>query len=171
MSLNVSYNQNFGSGIDSTALKDVTREIFNRAAAKTNNTQSTQTTSFDFTKFRRQDLGLDLYNTDAATAKQVSMLNAGMGVELSAKAVSSLAYLNSVASKASTQGIAQNAPIAKEDAVQQEHKVLQFPKLNTLVKTFNTGHDKNGSNPFYSSSVTKPKKQAEEKDDAMDLIA
>ena len=174
--LNVAYNQNLGNGIDASALKDVTKQIFQRAAAKssTTRTQSAATT-FDFSKFKRADLGLDLYNgnVDSQTAKQVALTNSGLQVKLSQKAVSSLAYLNNVASKASTQNVnAQTVPAVKEETV-QEKKVLQFPKFNTLIQTLNTGHDKNGSNPFYPGAIaTKGKKKSvEEKQEVMDLIA
>jgi hypothetical protein len=169
MGLNISYNQNF-DGIDTAEVGNVTREIFKRAAAQSS-TPSNVTTNFDFSKFKKQDLGLDLYKTDAETAKQIAMTNAGLNVKLSANAVSSLAYLNNVASKASVKVVdAQNAPVVKEETV-SEKKVLQFPKLNSLLKTVNTGRDKNGSNPFAQNLVARTAKKKAEQEDAIDLIA
>ena len=67
MGLNVTYNQNLGNGIDNTAVAEVTREIFQRAAAKSTSTR-TQTTAFDFSKFKKPEMGLDLYNADGITS-------------------------------------------------------------------------------------------------------
>src|SRR5574344_815962 len=110
-------------------------------------------------------MGLDLYKGDAQTSKQVALLNSGIEVQLSEKAVSSLAYLNGVASKVSleTKDLSK-APIVKEETATDERKVIQFPRLNTLLQTLNTGHDKNGSNPFYPGNIAKSKKKVEEED-------
>lgn len=96
MSLNVSYNQNIKSGIDTAALKEVTQQIFQRAAAKTSDLSN-----LNLTKFNRADLGMDLYSgkVDAATARQVAMTNSGMQVNLNDQTLTSLNFLNTQASK------------------------------------------------------------------------
>lgn len=160
---------NINDGIDKAAIQEVTREIFQRAAAKSS-APRTQSVNFDFSKFKKADLGLDLYNSDAQTAKQVALLNSGIEVQLSAKAVSSLTYLNNVASKASVLTIdATKVQEASEEA-KNDKKVLQFPKFNSLVKTTNSDSDKKGSNPFYPGNIAKGKKVAEEEEE-LSLIA
>ncbi len=101
MSLSVSYNQNYTSGIDTASLKEVTQQIFQRANSKASDISSLDLSKVDYTKFNRPSLGVDLYSgrVDAATARQVAVTNLGMDVKLSSNALDSLKYLNSQASK------------------------------------------------------------------------
>ena len=62
--MNVTLN-NFKTGIDTSILKEVSAEILKRAQAKTANV------SGNASAFRAVDLGIDLYNVDSKTARQV----------------------------------------------------------------------------------------------------
>lgn len=159
MSLSVSYNQRVNNGIDTAALKEVTQQIFQRA-----NTKTADLSNLDLTKFRRQDLGLDLYSgkVDSTTARQIAMTNSGMQVALSQNAVTSLNFLNAQASKVLFQGKEVKAVPAQEVA----------DVTTETIKTADLGQDRRGSNPFYRGellSLTAHKK--EEKEEALNLIA
>lgn len=159
MSLSVSYNQKVNSGIDTAALKEVTQQIFQRANAKT-----ADLSNLDLTKFRRQDLGMDLYSgkVDSATARQVAMTNSGMQVNLSQNALTSLNFLNAQASKVLFQGKEIKAVPAQEVA----------DVATETIKTADLGQDKRGSNPFYRGellSLTAHKK--EETEEGLNIVA
>lgn len=160
MSLSVAYNQNLSKGIDSTALKSVTQEIFKRAEAKT----TVDLTKADLSKFKRADLGMDLYagKVDSKTAKQVAMTNSGMQVTLNEQAASSLKFLNSqAAAKAVTKRVEGKMAPAINEAPQEVKKTFSLPNFTKLVKTSDLSQDKRGSNPFYKGELLKVQKTEE----------
>lgn len=167
MSLNVAYNQNINKGIDTSVLKEVTQQIFKRAESKVVDLQS-----LDLTKFKRADLGMDLYSgkIDASTARQVAMTNSGMQVSLSENALASLKFLNSEASKNILKSVDGKVAFAVNEATTTKtENVIQLPRFNQLIKTSDLGQDKNGSNPFYKGELLKAKK--EEKEENLNIFA
>ncbi|HNW25438.1 MAG TPA: hypothetical protein PLG15_03700 [Candidatus Gastranaerophilaceae bacterium] len=162
MSLNVSYNQSINRGIDSKALVDVTQAIFKRAESK-----SSELSNLDFSKFKKPDLGLDLYagKVNAATAREISMASSGVQVSLSEKAVKSLQFLNSEASKAIFKNVEGKIALPVEEKGNETKNVYQLPKFTELVKpATDLNKDKNNSNPFYKGELRKAeKKETEEK--------
>lgn len=161
MGLSVGYNQNLNNGIDAAAVKEVTQEIFSRASAKVGS-NTAASTNFDFTKFQKPELGLDLYsgNVSTTTAKQVAMANSGMQVNLSQDAIASLNYLNLQASKASLKNLDGKVTPSVEEMAVKEAETVQLPNFSQLVQTTELGSDKKGSNPFFSSK-TKSEKEGE----------
>lgn len=167
MSLNVSYNQ-INSGIDAAALKDVTKQIFQRANAQT----SSVLAKADLTKFNRVSLGTDLYSgkVDTATARQIAMTNSGLQVNLSSEAQNSLKYLSSQASKSIFKTVEGKMSIPETREITEKQataKVFQFGKL---IETADLGSDKNGSNPFYRGELLNIKKE-EESEEALNIFA
>lgn len=163
MSLSVSYKQNLTSGIDSSAVKGVTQQIFQKAAG--NNTIDVK--SLDLSKFNRVSLGTDLYSgkVDAATARQIAMNNA-MQVNLSASAVNSLKYLSSEASKSVFKSVDGKINVTEVKEPAKKQNLFEMPSFGQLTETVNLGSDKKGSNPFYRGellSVTKKEEEKEEK--------
>ena len=158
MSLNVAFNQNFNKGIDSTALRSVTKEIFTRAESKT-----ADLSKMDLTKFKRADIGMDLYSgkVDAKTAKQVAMSNSGMQVSLNEQAASSLKFLNA---QAAQKMVSKNVEGKIGFAVSEEAPKAQkneLPSFNGLVKTSDLSQDKRGSNPFHKGLIKRIQKAEE----------
>lgn len=167
MSLSISYNQNLTNGIDTASLKEVTQQIFNRA-----NAQSTALDKFDLTKFNRPSLGTDLYNgkVDTATARQIAMTNSGMEVNLSEKALNSLKYLSSEASKSIFKNVDGKINIPTTQEVAEKTKTFSVPSFGKLVETADLGSDKNGSNPFYKGELLKAAKK-EETEEVLNIFA
>lgn len=166
MSLNVAYTSNINSGIDTSALKEVTQEIFKRAASKT-----VDLSTLDLTKFKRADLGMDLYNNkvDISTARKVAINNSGMQINLSEAAVTSLKFLNSQASKSIFKTVEGKVTVAVNEETSQPKKTYELPKFAQLVKTLDLGRDKNNSNPFYNGKLVKAEKK--ETEDALNIFA
>ncbi len=122
MSLSVSYNQNFKTGIDASALKEVTQQIFQRA-----NAQNSVLANADLTKFNRPSIGTDLYKVKAEIASKIAMANSGMQVSLSENALSSLKYLNSEASKSIFKNVDGKITVAEGQDLTNAAKAAQIP--------------------------------------------
>lgn len=167
MSLSISYNQNLTSGIDTASLKEVTQQIFKRASS-----QSTALDKFDLTKFNRPTLGTDLYNgkIDTATARQIAMTNSGIEVNLSEKALNSLKYLSSEASKSIFKNVDGKINIPTTNDIAEKTKTFAVPSFGKLVETADLGSDKNGSNPFYKGELLKAAKK-EENEEVLNIFA
>ena len=166
MSLNVAYTPNINRGIDTTVLKEVTQQIFKRAESK-----SVDLSSLDLTKFNRADLGMDLYSgkVDSSVARQVAMTSAGMQVNLNENTIASLKFLNSEASKSIFKVVeGKIAPTVNEETTKVKNN-FELPKFSQLIKTSDTGKDKNGSNPFYKGELLKFKK--DEKAESINIFA
>ncbi len=170
MSLSVAYNQNFKTGIDTSALKEVTQQIFQRANAKTSNIEAT----FDLSKFSRPTVGMDLYSgkVDAATARQVSQANAGVGVNLSQNALNSIKYLTAEASKSIAKNVDGKIALPEAKEAVKEAKSMNIPSFGRLTETADLGSDKRGSNPFYKGELLAVKKEEKEKvEDTLNIFA
>ncbi len=163
MSLNVSYNNSINRGIDSKVLREVTQEIFKRAESK-----SSELSNLDFGKFKKADLGLDLYSgkVDASTAREISMASSGMQVSLSETALKSLQFLNGEASKSIFKNVEGRIALPSSEEANKAKSLYTVPKFTELVKpaTDLKDKDKGNSNPFYKGELLKSeKKETEEK--------
>jgi len=167
MSLNVSYNQNYSSGIETASIREITQQIFQRASVKT-----AETANLDLTKFNRVTLGTDLYSgkVDAATANQIAMTKTGMQVSLSTEALNSLKYLSSEASKSVFKDVDGKVAIAETKEIADKTKVVALPTFGKLIETTETGSDKQNSNPFYKGELLKTEK-AEDKEEVLNIFA
>ena len=167
MSLGVSYNQNLIKSVDVTSLKEVTQQIFQRA-----NSQPTELSNLDLTKFNRVTLGTDLYssNVDLSTARQIAITNSGMQVNLSADATRSLKYLTSEASKSILKGVDGKINIAETKDITERKNVVGLPSFGQLIETADLGSDKRGSNPFYKGELLNAAKK-EEKEESFNIFA
>lgn len=167
MSLNVSYNQNIKSGIDTAALKEITQQIFQRASVK-----SAAAANLDLTKFNRVSQGTDLYKVDAATAREIAMTNLGMNVNLSDKTLNSLKYLSSEASKSVFQNVDGKVNPAVNIETTQTKNTLGLPTFGRLTETADLDSDKKGSNPFYKGELLNTgDSKKEEKDEVLNIFA
>lgn len=166
MSLSVSYNQ-INSGIDVASLKEVTKQIFQRA-----NTQNSALANVDLTKFNRVTLGTDLYSgkVDASTASQIAMTKSGMQVNLSEKALNSLKYLSSEASKSILKNVDGKISIPETKEIAEKQQMTNVIVFGKLIETADLDSDKRGSNPFYRGELLSIKKE-DEKDEALNIFA
>jgi len=167
MSLSVSYNKNFNSGIDTAALKEVTQQIFQRA-----NTQNSALSSLDLTKFNRVTLGTDLYSgkVNAATANQIAMAKVDMNVNLSQNALNSLKYLSSEASKSVFKAVDGKISLPETKEVTEKQQKSILPIFGRLTEAADLDSDKKGSNPFYKGELLAASKK-EEKEESLNIFA
>ena len=96
MSFGVTLNTN-KNYIDTAAINEVAKQIFTNAQSKT--AQTSDLGNIDLTKFRRADVGIDLYSqrTDIDTAKFVAVRNAGLDINLNQNFIANVQYLNTMA--------------------------------------------------------------------------
>jgi len=162
MSLSVSYNQNFRSGIDTAStVKEVAQQIFNKSSVK-----SVDLSTLDLTKFNRVSLGMDLYSgkVDSATARQIAMSNSSMQVNLNESALNSVQYLNNEAFKSVLKNVDGKIAVAETKETVKSEARFQLPSFSSLTKAFDLGKDKNGSNPFYRGELLNIKKEEEKEE-------
>lgn len=153
MSLNVSYNQI----VDAAALKDVTKQIFDRANSQNG---SSALANVDLTKFNRVSLGTSLYNVSASQSSQIAMANAGINVNLSEKAIQSLKYLNNQATKSVFNAVEGKVALPVQTAEVKDN-VVKLPTFGRLVESAEVSADKKGSNPFKGQNNETSKKEEE----------
>ena len=116
MSFGVSYNQI--SMVDVNSIKEVTGQIFNRAAEKSNELEK-----FDLSKFNRPSQGTELYgnSVNAAQASNIAMLNSGLQVQLNQNTLNSLKYLKTQASKKAFADVTGNIALPVEEEKEIKH--------------------------------------------------
>lgn len=158
--MNVTLN-NFKTGIDTSILKEVSAEILKRAQAKTANV------SGNAGAFRAVDLGIDLYNVDSKTARQVTMNNAGLQVQLNQTALDSIKFLNTQAAQNVQKNVEGKIAFSVYESADVQ-KAPEMPKFNSIV-SFATAKDKQNSNPFYHGELLANKK--EDKKEEINIFA
>lgn len=152
--MNVTLNQNFKTGIDTSILKEVSAEILKRAQAKSNSAAAQQT-------FRAADLGLDLYQgkIDTDTARQIAMNNSGVQVKLNQEVLDSIRFLSTQAAQKVQKNVEGKITFSVYEGTDVQ-KAAEMPKFNSIV-SFATAKDKQGSNPFYHGELLANNKKEE----------
>ncbi len=160
------------SFIDNGAVKDITNQILNAEAKKT-----VDLDSLNLSKFKRADLGVDLYSsrTDAQKATQIALRNAGLDVNLNQNLIANVQYLNTQAAVSTHQNVAKQvegkiALPTVEGAQQSLKEVFALPAAAQVIESQNTNKDKKGSNPF-SYHQPAANKQDAESVDALNIFA
>lgn len=166
MSLGITGLNSNKSYIDFSSVNEVAKQIFTRAENKTFDINNA-----DLSKFRRPELGIDLYNgrTDANTATKIAVRNAGLDINLNESFIANVQYLNTQAAMAperTTKNVEGKliAPVAEGEA-EQKTDIFQLPQTMKLVLNGSLDKDKRGSNPFsfYSMNANANKDKQEEK--------
>ena len=152
--------------IDTTSINEVAKQIFTKAENKTFDINNA-----DLSKFRRPELGIDLYNsrTNADMATKVAVRNAGLDINLNETFIANVQYLNTQAAMAPSR-TSKNvegkliAPVAEGEAAQKSN-VEALPQTVELVLKGGLNKDKKGSNPFsfFSMNTNANKEKQEEK--------
>lgn len=153
MGLNVNYTSLYQNGIDTSMLKEVSKEILNRAAVKSaqfsNNVSSASTTNYA----KPVELGIDLYQgrIDTNLQKQIS-INNSLQFQFNAETLKSIQFLNSQA--AISNRIDGKYMPALNAAPTEAQKTSEVNKSQfTEIYTVATSKDKEGSNPFYNGEL------------------
>ena len=94
MSLNVNYTALYQNGIDRSMLKEVSKEILNRAAQKSNQYQNNFSAAKVNSLAKPVELGIDLYNgkLDVQVQKQIA-LNNSFQFQLNTETLNSIKFL------------------------------------------------------------------------------
>ena len=148
MSLGVTLNTN-RNYIDISSVNEVAKQIFTKTEAK-----SFDINTADLSKFRRPEVGIDLYSqrTNLDTTKQIAIRNAGLDIKLNENFVANIQYLNSVAAQ-NVNKVAKNvegkiiAPVAEGEKSEVKN-IFNLPGTIELTSSKNLDKDKRGSNPF-----------------------
>lgn len=177
MSLNVNYTSLYKQGIDTSVLKEVSKEILNRAAQKntqyTNNINTNQITTIA----KPVELGVDLYQCkiDINAQKQIAMNNA-LQLQLNNETLKSIQFLNSQAAIANR--VEGKITPAVNEVVTETQKVSDTNKSKFIsIFTSATAKDREGSNPFYNGELlmnnkgSKEEQQAKEADKLKNIFA
>lgn len=153
MGLNVNYTSLYRNGIDTSMLKEVSKEILNRAAQKSaqfsNNISSGAATNFA----RPVELGVDLYQgrIDTNLQKQIAMNNA-LQFQLDNETLKSIQFLNSQA--AISNRIDGKYMPNVNAAPTETQKISETNKSQFMqIQTVETQKDRDGSNPFYGGEL------------------
>ena len=153
MSLNVNYTSLYQKGIDTSMLKEVSKEILTRAAQKNAQYANTQVVS----NANPAQLGVDLYQgkVDVNVQKQVAINNA-LQFQLNTETLKSIQFLNAQAAVASR--VEGKIVPAVNEVVTETQKVSENKSQFTQIYTVATSKDREGSNPFYNGELLINKK-------------
>lgn len=152
---NYEYGKKNVEGIDYSAIRETSQEIFARASRRNN-----ALNNVDLSKFNRVDKGLDLYSgrVDANLAKAISLQNAGKNVQLSNEVLTQIQYLNMQAAKIANQNpykeVEGKIPVNPNDAVaNSEREYAPLPNTTQFFDIDNLARNKQQSsgNPFSSN--------------------
>ncbi len=171
MSLGVSLNTN-KSYIDISSVNEVAKQIFTKAENKTFDINTA-----DLTKFRRPEVGIDLYSqrTNIDTAKQVAVRNAGLDINLNENFIANVQYLNTMAAMNATK-VQKNvegkliAPVAEGDKSEIKN-IFELPGTIELNNSKSLDKDKRGSNPFSFFSMNTNKGQEKQEEKVINIFA
>ncbi len=166
MSLGITLNTN-RNYIDTSAIGEITKQIFTKAESKS----AIDTNVVDLSKFRRPEVGIDLYSqrTNLDTTRQIAVRNAGLDINLNQNFIANVQYLNTMAAQGATKA-AKNvegkliAPVAEGEKSEIKN-IFNLPGTIELSNSKTLDKDKRGSNPFSFNSMNtnKGKEQQEEK--------
>lgn len=162
-------NRNY---IDTSAVNDVAKQIFKQADSKTFDINTA-----DLSKFRRPEVGIDLYSqrTSLDTTKQVAVRNAGLDINLNENFIANVQYLNTMAAQG-TNKISKNvegkliAPVAEGEKTDVKN-IFSLTGAIELTNSKNLDKDKRGSNPFSFFSMNSNKGQEQQEDKNINIFA
>lgn len=156
MSLNVNYTALYQNGIDRSMLKEVSKEILNRAAQKNSQYSNAAFTPSSVNSIAQPvELGADLYNgkLDIRMQKQIAMNNS-FQFQLNTETLNSIKFLNSQAAISSKIDGKYIPNVTTNEVAPEAQKVAETNKSQFMsITTSQIAKDKNGSNPFYGGEL------------------
>ena len=170
MSLGVTLNTN-RTYIDVSSVNEVAKQIFTKAESQTFDINNA-----DLTKFRRPEVGIDLYShrTNIDTARQIAIRNAGLDINLNENFVANIQYLNTMAAQ-NSQKVSKNvegkliAPVAEGEKSEIKN-IFNLPGTIELSNSKTLDKDKRGSNPFSFYMPANETQEQEENDNIFGSI-
>lgn len=171
MSLGITLNTN-RNYIDTAAIGEITKQIFTKADTKT-----VDLNTVDLSKFRRPEVGIDLYSqrTNMDTAKFVAVRNAGLDINLNQNFIANVQYLNTMAAMGNNK-IQKNvegkvaSPVA-ENEKSEIKTVSTLPGAIELTQSRTLDKDKRGSNPFSFNSMNTNKGKEQQEEQLVNIFA
>lgn len=165
----VNSNRNY---IDTTSVGDVTRQIFANAETK-----SFDVNTADLSKFRRPEVGIDLYSqrTSLDTTTQIAVRNAGLDINLNQNFIANVQYLNTMAAMGADK-VQKNvegkliAPVSEGEKSDVKN-VFNLSGAIQLTNSKNLDKDKRGSNPFSFFSMNTNKGQEKQEENNINIFA
>ncbi len=164
------------SYVDTQSIGEIAKQIFANAESKS---QAFELKSADLTKFRRPEVGIDLYNNknNIDVTKQIAIRNAGLDINLNANFIANVQYLNAQAAQ-NVQKVNKAvegklvAPVAEGEAA-QTREVIALPKSVELNNSKSLDKDKRGSNPFsfFAMNTKKEGKEPAEPEKNINIFA
>ena len=171
MSLGVTLNTN-RTYIDVSSVNEVAKQIFTKAESQTFDINNA-----DLTKFRRPEVGIDLYShrTNIDTARQIAIRNAGLDINLNENFVANIQYLNTMAAQ-NSQKVSKNvegkliAPVAEGEKSEIKN-IFNLPGTIELSNSKTLDKDKRGSNPFSFFAMNSNKGKEKQEEQAVSIFA
>lgn len=171
MSFGITLNPN-RNYIDVSSVNEVAKQIFTKA-----DTQTFDINTADLSKFRRPEVGIDLYSnrTSLETTKNVAVRNAGLDINLNENFIANVQYLNTMAAQGANK-VSKNvegkliAPVAEGEKSEVKN-IFNLPGAIELTNSKNLDKDKRGSNPFSFFSMNSNKGQEQQDEKAINIFA
>ena len=157
--------------IDTQNVSTVANQIFVNARSK-----SIDTNNLDLSKFKRVDLGLEVYTRQISSEKvmQIAVRQSGMDINLTQNFAANVKYLNTQAALNTNKDVSKNimtgkihTQINKTDA-DNTREVYALPKSGNIFNIASLDKDKNGSNGSFYFQNNKQESQ-ETKEDTTNL--
>ena len=157
--------------IDTTNVNEVANRIFVNAQNK-----QIDMSNFDLSKFKRVDLGLEVYTRQisAEKATQIAVRQSGLDISLTQNFAANVKYLNTQAALSTTNDMSKSVMTGKVHTqvnvsdVDSSREVVALPKSNNIFNIASMNKDKSGSD---GTSYFKQDKQngQESKEDTASL--
>ena len=161
--------------IDTQNVSQVANQIFVNARSK-----SIDTANLDLSKFRRADLGLEVYTRQISGEKamQIAVRQSGMDINLTQNFAANVKYLNTQAALNINKDVSKNIMTGKihtqvnsADA-DNTREVFELPKSGNIFNISSLNKDKNGSDgTSYFQNNQKESKEAKEDTSKLSIFA
>ena len=161
--------------IDTQNVSQVANQIFVNARSK-----SIDPSNLDLSKFKRPDLGLEVYTRQISGEKamQIAVRQSGLDINLSQNFAANIKYLNTQAALNVNKDVSKNimsgkihTQINKED-VDTAREVFQLPKSGNIFNISSLNKDKTGSDgSSYFQNNKNESKEAKEDTSNLSIFA
>lgn len=158
--------------IDTQSINETSNRIFVNAQSKT-----FEASNFDFSKFKRADLGLEVYTRqiNAEKAMQIAVRQSGLDINLTQNFAANVKYLNTQAAINLNNDMSKNVMTGKvhvqvnNTEADNSREVVALPKSSNIFNIASLDKDKTGSDgTSYFKQNTKNEGQ-ESKEDSKSL--
>lgn len=165
--------------IDTQNVSEVTKQIFSNAQTKSVQANQSIAEKFDLSKFKRIDLGLEVYGKQitAERANQIAVRQAGLDIKLNQGVLANVQYLNTQAALSAVKDVTSsvNGKIHTQvnvNEVDSKREVVALPKSSNVFDVASLSKDKTGSNSsFYFQEDGKPKGETKEDTTNLSIFA